>query len=244
MATAKTNDIKERIDATINEIELGKVTPAKGWNMILSLKEDYVKNFASEKNGEQSWHTYIGNKFQAVIHSIIHLFLNDLKKKDPIYNNLEVLTEPEIRKNEIVMRKLSVHYDRYLLLPDTDMAIVNWVFGDWKSTDILAIVSCKTSLRERIAQACYWKLKLKESDVTKGINVFLATCDNDNDFIISAKRSKLFEGRSRDRVIAEYELDGVYILREDFEDDWESDKVKRYERMFNDLAKIFRKTSQ
>jgi len=47
--------------------------------------------------------------------------------------------------------------------------------------------------------------------------------------------------KCRDRIIAEHELDGVYILREDFREEWESAKVKRYERMFDDLNRIFMK---
>lgn len=69
-----------------------------------------------------------------------------------------------------------------MLLPDTDMVIANCNIEDpWRSEG-LAIVSCKTSLRERIAQACYWKLKLLSSDTTKNVKVFLTTTDNDNDF--------------------------------------------------------------
>jgi len=132
-----------------------------------------------------------------------------------------------------------VKYGEYLLLPDTDMAIVKYVFEEpWKS-EVVAIISCKTSLRERIAQACYWKLKLLSSDVTKNIQVFLATTDNDRDFMIQTSRRESFNGRSRNRIIAEYELDGVYILREDFIEEWESPKVKRYEGIFEDLRKIF-----
>jgi len=139
------------------------------------------------------------------------------------------------------MRKLAVKYGEYLLLPDTDMVIVSYVLKEPWQSEILAIISCKTSLRERIAQACYWKLKLLSSDVTRNVRVFLATADNDMDFTINSNRRESFNGKSRDRIIAEHELDGVYILREDFKEEWESAKVKRYERIFNDLNLIFRK---
>jgi type II restriction enzyme len=86
----------------------------------------------------------------------------------------------------------------------------------------------------RIAQACYWKLKLLSSDSTKHIRVFLATSDNDKDFDLDDNGAK-----SRDRIIAEYELDGVYILKGDFRHEWESQKIKHYERIFEDLVKIF-----
>lgn len=137
---------------------------------------------------------------------------------------------------------MAVRYGEYLLLPDTDMAIVKIVdLEPWKS-EIIAIISCKTSLRERIAQACYWKLKLLLSDVTKNIQVFLATADNDEDFSINKNKRKSFDGKSRDRIIAEYELDGIYILREDFKEKWESTRVKRYEKIVEDLVQLLQKT--
>lgn len=121
------------------------------------------------------------------------------------------------------------------ILPDTDMAIVDFCPFDQGKSEIVAIISCKTSLRERIAQACYWKLKLLSSDATKNVRVFLATADNDDDFILKQDGQK-----SRDRIIAEYELDGVYILRGDFKHEWESKKVKHYEKIFDDLIQIFK----
>ncbi|MCL7391900.1 MAG: hypothetical protein LZ172_08140 [Thaumarchaeota archaeon] len=39
-----------------------------------------------------------------------------------------------------------------------------------------------------MAQACYWKLKLLSSDITKNIRVFLVTTDND-DFSIKNVRA-------------------------------------------------------
>jgi len=226
-------DVKKNVEKLIFEIEKGKIPPEKAWDKIKKLKELYVKNYS-----EQSWHSYIGNKFQNIVYSILKGYFNRLKSKNQEFSGLTVFKESEVKGNEIIARKLAVRYGKYLLLPDTDMAIVDYNFEDpWKS-EILAIISCKTSLRERIAQACYWKLKLLSSDITKNVRVFLATTDNDEDFFIRSKR-KQYEGKHRNRIIAEYELDGVYILREDFKKDWESDKIKRYDAIFEDLIKLF-----
>lgn len=225
---------KQRVDNLILEIEKGSIDPKEAWDKIKELKEDYVRQYS-----EQSWHVYIGNKFQNLIYSILKGYFNRLKSQNPEFKNLIVFTQEEIESNEIIQRKLAVKYGKYLLLPDIDIAIVDYSYNEpWKSI-ILAIISCKTSLRERIAQACYWKLKLLSSDITKNVRVFLATTDNDEDFFLRDKK-RGYEGKHRNRVIAEYELDGVYILREDFKKEWESDKVKRYERIFDDLVEIFK----
>jgi type II restriction enzyme len=238
-------DPRRKIDILISQIERGKIPPDRAWDDIQKLKDEYIEVLGKlhpDKNWEQSWHKYIGDKFQNVIYSVIKGYLVKLKAQDKSFRNFEVLQESEIKKNEIIFRKLAVKYGEYLLLPDTDMAVVKYAdLEPWKS-EVIAIISCKTSLRERIAQACYWKLKLLSSDVTKNIRIFLATTDNDEDFFLNKNRRESFNGRSRDRIIAEYELDGVYILRESFKEEWESMKVKCYERIFEDLSQILRKT--
>lgn len=227
------SDAKHKVDSIIVRVEKGEIDPKEAWYKIKELKEQYVKQYS-----EQSWHVYIGNKFQRVILSILKGYLHKLRSRNPQFANVNIFSESEVKSNEIIVRKLAVKYGEYLLLPDTDMVIVDYDFTNpWKSK-VLAIVSCKTSLRERIAQACYWKLKLLSSDVTKNTRVFLATTDNDEDFFIRNKAN--YGGKSRNRIIAEYELDGVYIIREDFKKEWESSKVKRYERIFDDLIKIFK----
>ena len=228
-------DIKENIDDIINKIEKGQMLPEKAWFEILKMKDEYVREYS-----EQSWHSYIGNKFEKVIYSIIKGYISRKRSENPIFAGLDVLTEGEVKSNDIITRKLAVNYGGFLLLPDIDMVIVDNNFQDgWKS-EVLAILSCKTSLRERIAQACYWKLKLLSSDITKNVRVFLVTTDNDDDFSIMKNERDRYNGKHRNRIIAEYELDGIYILRENFPEEWESERVKRYEKIFEDITKILR----
>lgn len=73
----------------------------------------------------------------------------------------------------------------------------------------------------------------------RSIDVFLATTDKNEDFALNEK-CRQYGGKSRNRIIAEYELDGIYILG-DFRPEWESSKVKHYEQIFEDLAHIFRR---
>jgi type II restriction enzyme len=234
---------RDLINDVIRKISQGDIAPDKAWSTIRSLKDKYIETCEKlhpDKDAEQSWHVFIGNSFQNLVYAILKGYFANLKKKDKTFQNLQVLKENELNKNDIIVRKLAIRYGDHLLLPDTDMVIANASIEDPWNSDILAIVSCKTSLRERIAQACYWKLKLLSNDTTKNVKVFLTTTDNDDDFVLQANREKSFGGRSRNRIIAEYELDGVYILRDDFNRAWESQKVKRYERIFEDLQRIFK----
>ena len=83
-------------------------------------------------------------------------------------------------------------------------------------------------MRERIAQTGYWKLKLLQDGVTKEIKVFFITPDSDGTLI------KKFPTK-KGRAIAEVELDGSYVLRNDIE---ESDKIKTFDKFIADLRNL------
>ena len=226
---------KEQIEKLLSDIQEGKINPLKAWSLIDALKSQYVS-----ENNQQSWNSFIGHRFEGMIHAIIKAYIARLKAEDAQYNGLNILTEAEIKANEILKRKMVVKYGGdFYLLPDIDSAIV-WLEKKepWKS-EVLSIISCKTSLRERIAQSCYWKLKLLSSDVTKGIKIYLATTDNDDDFIIKTDGER-YNGKSRDRIISEHEIDGVYILKENFGKDCESEVVKRFEKIFQDIVALIK----
>ena len=70
----------------------------------------------------------------------------------------------------------------------------------------------------------------------------MATSDNDTNFKINKRGKRNYEGKSRNRVIVEYELDGVYVLGRGFNEAWESDKVKSFEKVFDDLAVLAKRS--
>jgi hypothetical protein len=232
------NDPKENINTLLSSIESGEIPANKAWGTIQKLKVEYVKQL-----GQQSWNSFIGHRFQSMIHAILKGYVATIQTTNKDCGGLTVLTEGEAKKNDVIFRKLAIRYGDFLLFPDVD-SVITWLdtCNPWNSK-ILAIVSCKTSLRERIAQACYWKLKLVSSDTQKGVHVYLATADHDDDFNL-CEDSERFNGKSRDRVIAEYELDGIYVLKDDFDVAWESTKVKRFERIFNDIVEIAKQASK
>lgn len=237
MPKPKTCEEKEAILELLGRVKTGEVKSTEAhtiWDKMYAYKESYIKSLNS-----QSWNSFIGGVFEDLVYYILKNYISQLSKQKE-FRNISLFTEDEIYANDYLHQKLSIRYGKKeRILPDTDMAIVDFYPFEQHKSEIVAIISCKTSLRERIAQACYWKLKLVSSDATKNVCVFLATADNDEDFVLKQNKE-----RSRDRIIAEYELDGVYILRGDFKQEWESDKVKHYERIFDDLVQIFRRISK
>lgn len=107
--------------------------------------------------------------------------------------NSNTLTE-ELNR---VKRGLLVDYGEFgAHLPDVDIVIY-----DPKTFEVIAVISSKVTLRERIAQTGYWKIKLSQDKVTRHIKVFFVTPDEDS--TLSTRRPT-----KKGRAIVEVDTDG------------------------------------
>ncbi|MGC8764587.1 MAG: BsaWI family type II restriction enzyme [Brevinematia bacterium] len=95
---------------------------------------------------------------------------------------------------------------------------------------VLFIISSKTTLRERIAQTGYWKLKLLQSEITKHIKVFFMTIEGE----------ELKNERSKNRAIVEIDTDGAYLINIEKE----SEKVKNLASFLKDIENSFVKNKK
>ena len=122
-----------------------------------------------------------------------------------------------------VYYNLVVRYGRFSVLPDADLVIYKP-----DTCDIVGIISCKITLRERIAQTAYWKLKLAGDPLRMHIKGYFVTADEDGDLV------KGMTDPSRNRIIVEHDLDGTYVLRQIAE----SDRVKAFPKLIEDLKEL------
>lgn len=124
-----------------------------------------------------------------------------------------------------VKRNVVIDYGEFgMQLPDADIVVYNP-----ENSQIIAIISSKTSVRVWIAQIVYWRIKLLESENTAHIKVYLVTPDRDRDLTKIHPAKKL-------RGIVEANLDGTYVLTtEELE---QSNKVKLFEHFIEDLKVI------
>jgi type II restriction enzyme len=124
-----------------------------------------------------------------------------------------------------VKRNLLVDYGELgMHLPDVDIIIFNPA-----NSQVLAVVSVKVTLRERVAQTGYWKLKLGAAPVTNRIKVYFITPDEDGT-LINSKPAK------KGRAIVEVDTDGGYVMSEDKIE--ESNHVKTFDKFIADLQII------
>lgn len=183
-------------------------------------KRDWKKRPTTGGDHEQSWRAFKGKNMEKLILYIIEDAVEEMGLKIISGNRLERAKRISEELAQI-KRKLCIDYDEYgMHLPDVDMVIYNP-----KSLHILCVISCKVTLRERIAQTGYWKLKLSQDPSQKHIAVFFATPDEDQTLKFKSKGSI-----KKGRAIVETDTDGCYVLSEtEFEG---SEKVKAFPTFF------------
>ena len=173
---------------------------------------------------EQSLRAFKGKNLEKLIEHIIKDEIEKLNLSIINGNILEHNKYSDNNKLDLLKRNLVIDYGEFgMHLPDVDIIIY-----EPNKSKIIAVLSVKVTLRERIAQTGYWKLKLMNSNITKDIKVFFITLDEDD--IFSKKPAK------KGRAIVEVDTDGCYILTEnEFE---KSSKVKLFSEFINDLKKL------
>jgi len=188
------------------------------------LKAHHKQTF-NGKDHEQSWRAFKGKNIEKLVQYILKRELDQIGLAVLNGNSMERTDESNL--SEIcatLKRQLLVDYGDYgYHFPDSDLVIY-----DPKNCKVIASVSIKTTLRERVAQTGYWNLKLKSQPTTKVIRVIFISPDEDNTL---AQRHPAKKGRA----IVEADTDGTYVMSEN--DIEESETVKMFDKLIDDLKK-------
>ena len=171
----------------------------------------------------QSSRSSKGKNFEKLIQYIITEPIERLRLKVVDGNKLERRSTQNLPQElRRVKRNLVIDYgESGCHLPDVDIVVYNP--ENWK---IIAIISSKVTLRERITQTGYWKLKLLTDEDMAHIKVYFITPDEDGT-LTSMDLPK------KGRAIVEVDLDGTYVLTQANLE--ESDKVKLFEHFIKDF---------
>ena len=196
-------------------------------NVLSEAKEQHGKDFTGDDH-EQSWRAFKGKNLEKLIEYIITDEVHALNLQVVNGNSLERTNGSNLSKElSVVKRNLTVDYGEFgLHLPDVDLIIY-----DPKTSKVVAVLSSKVTLRERIAQTGYWKIKLASDKATKHIKVYFVTPDEDGTLTVKKPTKK-------GRAIVEVDTDGSYVLSETNIE--ESDKVKMFDKFIDDLKKLLK----
>lgn len=175
---------------------------------------------------EQSWKGVKGNALEGIISSLVRSEVERIGLA-VVQGRKFDRTKPANLSTELknVKKNLSIDFGAFgFHIPDADLVIYNP-----KTYKVVAVLSAKITLRERIAQTAYWYLKMKNYELTEHIQVYFLTPDEDGTL---TKKSPIKKGRA----IAETDTDGSYVLSESKIE--ESKKVKAFDKFIGDLVAI------
>ncbi len=172
--------------------------------------DEILLQFESEHGGnEQAKKAVTGSALQKLVKVLVEDGVNTLNEQYDV--NLgctsdTVLKRANLPSNlQLVKRNLLVDYGEYgCHLPDADVVVYRR-----ENNAVLCIVSCKKSLRDRLKQTAYWKLKLQQSPITTHVRVCLVTPDPDRELVQPHQPPR------KNYAIANVDLDAAYLLRSD-----------------------------
>jgi type II restriction enzyme len=173
---------------------------------------------------EQSWRAFKGKNLEKLIVYILDREVREL--------GLELVQGHQLERNSNLPSTLANVKSNLLLdygaqgkhLPDVDIIIF-----DPADSNVLAVLSVKVTLRERIAQTGYWKLKLLNNPLTEGVKVYFVTPDEDCTLAVKIPAKK-------GRAIVEVDTDGSYVMSENAIE--ESEHVKTFDKLILDLKTL------
>ena len=186
-------------------------------------RRDFIKNPTPQGDHEQSWRAFKGKNLEKLIAYIIKDEIGSLGLKLVDGNTLErTKSENLSRELSMVKRNLLIDYGEFgSHLPDVDIIVY-----EPETFKVIAVISSKVTLRERIAQTGYWKIKLSKDKATEHIRVYFITPDEDGTLTIRTPTKK-------GRAIVEVDTDGSYVMSETKVE--ESTKVKMFDKFIDDL---------
>ncbi|MCZ0933211.1 MAG: BsaWI family type II restriction enzyme [Oligoflexia bacterium] len=206
----------------------GKKTYRHISSILKKAKAKHKKSFKGWDH-EQSWRAFKGKNFEKLVKYIIEDQIKNLNLEIVNGSKLDRTIEENLPKELVqVKRNLLIDYGEFgYHLPDIDIVIYRL-----KTKKVLAVVSVKVTLRERIAQTGYWKIKLNSQYFTKHIKTYFITLDEDETLRFKKPAKK-------GRAIAEADTHGSYVLSEKSIE--ESKIVKGFDKFVDDLKKILTK---
>jgi len=191
-----------------------------------NLLDSFYKTHTSK---DQAWKVFKGKLYEYAVYRCIQqsLIKNKLNEIFCIVKGEEVLV-PKYRE------QIGISNWNYIF-PDIDLAIINK-----KSNEIAAIISCKTSLRERLTETAFWKRELEKVKKNVKFKIIFITTNKDNELQTETNRYIIFhvidctfitDLKKYERLIEDYKR--KYGNREDF------DKLIKKVRFISEISKYF-----
>jgi len=132
--------------------------------------------YGKPKSASGAWRPCKGELYEYVI---LNFIKNIIEKDKELKKRLEAVPGEQILsyKNQIAIKNWSEVY------PDVDILLVDKSKGLVKS-----IISCKTSLRERLTETAFWKRELEKEGKSQDIKFVFITTNKDKELQLDTNR--------------------------------------------------------
>lgn len=127
----------------------------------------------NQRSIDQAWRSCKGSLYEyAICRALNEILTGDTS----LAQRIDIIHGSKL---DIYARKQLVIRNWSDILPDADFAIINKKCGK-----VVAVLSCKTSLRERLTETAFWARELKP----KGIDIIFITTDKDEEITAEVNR--------------------------------------------------------
>ncbi len=141
-----------------------------------NLRDILMEYYVNQRSRDQAWRTCKGSLYEYAIFRYIQSIIgnNELKDKVMVVMGDEASAS---HKEQVVIRNW------HDIFPDADILII-----EKKTNLVKAILSCKTSLRERLTETAFWKRELERTKGIAEIKIVFVTTDKDNELKMETNR--------------------------------------------------------
>ncbi len=142
-----------------------------------SLRSILIRYYPNQRSRDQAWKTCKGSLYE---YAVFRYIQNIVENNDTLKDKIIVMMGDDAlisHKDQIVIRNWCD------IFPDVDILII-----DKQTNSVIAILSCKTSLRERLTETAFWKRELEKTRDMTEIKLVFVTTDKDNELRTETNR--------------------------------------------------------
>jgi len=141
------------------------------------IRDILTEHYKNARSRDQAWKNYKGILYEYAVFRLLQQIIDNDKE---LNRKISLSTGEQLAssiKEQIVIKNWNE------ILPDVDMLII-----DKNKNLVKAIISCKTSLRERLTETAFWKRELEKHKRTRDMKIVFITTDKDNELKINTNR--------------------------------------------------------
>ncbi|GIV07203.1 MAG: hypothetical protein KatS3mg017_0405 [Fimbriimonadales bacterium] len=200
-----------------------RISPREAWQRT---KDEFIKHCSQDKDAEQAWKSTSGRALEKIVEQEFLRQIKSARMMKTIHiQHWNAVSDS--RTKQILSEQLWLRGElREPVMAESEVDFVAMeIDQDQKPTRVVAVYSCKASLRERFQQDLYWAEKFRG----RGIRFCLITLDNDGILCKSAESGELTTKQAK---MAAALYDRIYLFCDE--------QIKHHKRIFRPIREIVR----